>query len=252
MARARDKTAKYVYGVVPASPRAKPAGKGIQGRPIRLVTSDGLAALTSDVPPETLEAGRDELLAHAHVLERAIEKGTVLPMRFGVVLPNEEAVRADLLTAHRQELEAQLEEMNGKVEVNIKGLYDEPTVLRELVATDPEIAGLREALQHQPEDATYFERIRLGELVAAALSARRSAEEHQIVDRLAASALGVEVSDPMHERMVVNASFLVERDRMGDLDKALEQIAAEREGKIRFRYTGPLPPHSFVELSMEA
>ena len=173
-------------------------------------------------------------------------------MRFGVVMPSESAVRADLLTAHRAELAAQLEEMDGKVEVNIKGLYDEPTVLRELVAGDPEIAGLREALQHQPEDATYFERIRLGELVAAALAARRSAEEHQIVERLAANALGVEVGDPMHERMVVNASFLVERNRLGDLDEALEQMAAEREGTIRFRYTGPLPPHSFVELSVEA
>ena len=88
--------------------------------------------------------------------------------------------------------------------------------------------------------------------MAAALAARRSAEEHQIVERLAANALGVEVGDPMHERMVVNASFLVERNRLGDLDEALEQMAAEREGTIRFRYTGPLPPHSFVELSVEA
>ena len=252
MARAREETSKYVYGVVPASARAKPTGKGIHGKPIRLVASEKLAALTSDVPTGALEAGRDELLAHAHVLERAIERGTVLPMRFGVVMPSESAVRADLLTAHRAELAAQLEEMDGKVEVNIKGLYDEPTVLRELVAGDPEIAGLREALQHQPEDATYFERIRLGELVAAALAARRSAEEHQIVERLAANALGVEVGDPMHERMVVNASFLVERNRLGDLDEALELMAAEREGTIRFRYTGPLPPHSFVELSVEA
>ena len=204
------------------------------------------------MPPGSLKAGREELIMHARVLERALEKGTVLPMRFGVVMPSESAVRADLLTAHRAELAAQLEEMDGKVEVNIKGLYDEPTVLRELVAGDPEIAGLREALQHQPEDATYFERIRLGELVAAALAARRSAEEHQIVERLAANALGVEVGDPMHERMVVNASFLVERNRLGDLDEALELMAAEREGTIRFRYTGPLPPHSFVELSVEA
>jgi hypothetical protein len=243
---------KYVYGVVRASPKGRLKSKGINGEPIRIISSQGLGALTSDVSGEPVEAGRDELLTHSRVLESALERGTVLPMRFGVVMPSESAVREELLSVHREELAAQLDEMTGKVEVNIKGLYDEPSVLRELVEENPEIAGLRAALRDQPEDATYYERIRLGELVAAALDARRSADEHQIVERLAEHALGVELGGTMHERMAVNASFLLERDRLAEFDRALEEIASEHGGRIRFKYTGPLPPHSFVELSMEA
>src|SRR5919202_5864869 len=99
---------KYVYGVVRAKGRAKPKGKGIAGKPLKVVTANGIGALTSDVPSDELEAGRDELLTHSRVLENALEKGVVLPMRFGVVMPDEETVRTELLDAHREELEAQL------------------------------------------------------------------------------------------------------------------------------------------------
>src|SRR5919108_1327164 len=132
MAKSNGNAAKYVYGVVRAKDASRPKGTGINDARLALVTLEGLAALTSDVPDEFLEAGRDELLTHSRVLERALEGGAVLPMRFGVVMPNEKSVRDDLLAAHRAELEAQLDEMDGKIEVNLKGIYEEDAVLREV------------------------------------------------------------------------------------------------------------------------
>jgi Mrp family chromosome partitioning ATPase len=117
MTRASSKSAKYVYGVMRADGKSRPRAKGIGEKQVRIVDADGLGALTSDVPPGDLEAGREELLAHSRVLERAVEQGTVLPMQFGVVMPDESAVRERLLDPHREELEAQLEEMEGKFEV---------------------------------------------------------------------------------------------------------------------------------------
>src|SRR5690242_8412214 len=116
----QTKTAKYVYGVIRPTRKAPPRVRGIGRKQVRIVRADGLGALTSDVPAGDLQAGKDELLAHSRVLERAIEHGTVLPMRFGVVMPSESAVRERLLDPHRAELEAQLEEMDGKVEINLK------------------------------------------------------------------------------------------------------------------------------------
>jgi hypothetical protein len=243
---------KYVYGITRTTPKSKSFGKGINGKAVRVVAVNGLAALTSDVPPGTLAAGREELMSHARVLERALAKGTVLPMRFGVVMPDDAAVRTQLLEPHRADLDAQLEQMNGKVEINIKGMYEEDLVLRELMDNHTEIATLSASIAGKSEDATYYERIRLGELVAAVLSDKRTADEQHIVERLAGLASQVEVAPPVHERMVVNASFLVERKQLPKLDRELEAIASEYGGMIRFKYTGPLPPHSFVELAMEA
>src|SRR5919109_187438 len=251
MAGSSDASAKYVYGVTRPRPKSGSIGKGIHGKAVRVVTSDDLGALTSDVPAGPLEAGREELMAHARVLERAMKKGTVLPMRFGVVMPSESAVRSELLDAHRGELEAQLDAMNGKVEINLKGMYEEELVLRQIMNENSEVATLSAAIAGKPEDATYYDRIRLGELVAALLSDKRAADEHEIIERLARHAVDCQVAPPAHERMAVNASFLVERDRLPEFDRELDRIASAHGGLIRFKYTGPLPPHSFVELAME-
>ena len=49
-------------------------------------------------------------------------------------------------------------------------------MLREILEGDPEIAGLREKIRSLPEDATYYHRVRLGELVVQALEDRRDVE----------------------------------------------------------------------------
>src|SRR5213592_4858516 len=154
MPKAKKTAAKYVYGVVRADDASSSKLTGINDEPVSPVTSEGLAALTSDVPDDFLEAGRDELLTHSRVLEQALEHGTVLPMRFGVVLPDERSVRDELLAPHSEELEAQLRDMDGKVEINLKVFHDEDTILREAVAEIPEAAELRQSIQGKPEDAT--------------------------------------------------------------------------------------------------
>ena len=252
MARASSDSAKYVYGIVRADGTRSPRAKGIGKKQVRIVDADGLGALTSDIPPGDLEAGREELLAHAHVLEKAIEQGTVLPMQFGVVMPDESAVREQLLDPHRLELEAQLEEMEGKFEVSLKAMYDERALLTEIIDEDREIAKLRKSLQGQPEDATHFERIRLGELIAGAVNEKRDRDADEIIRRLAEHALAVEVGEPVHERMAVNAAFLVDRSAQKEFDAEVDRIAEEQGGRLRFKYTGPLAPHSFVELAVEA
>lgn len=248
MTVAQPETAKYVYGVVRSEGASPPPGAGIDDKPVGVVAHGSVAALTSDVPAEFVEAGREELLAHTRVLEEAMEGSVVLPMRFGVVLPDEETIQARLLDPYAEMLEEQLREMDGKVEVTIKGIHDEEAILREVIAESREIAGLREAIQGKPEAATYYERIRLGELVAAALDEKRAAMAPRIVDRLAPFAVDVRVGEPVHERMAVNASFLVERAGLAKFDEAVDQVGAELAGRVQLKYTGPLPPHSFVEL----
>jgi hypothetical protein len=243
--------AEYVYGVVRAG-ESLPKLDGMNGEPVSAVSAGGLAALTSDVPDEFLEAGREELLTHSRVLEQVQGRETVLPMRFGVVLPDERAVRDELLEPHRDELEAQLGELDGKVEINLKVLHDEATILREFLAERPDAAELRDSLQGKPAEATYYERIRLGELVAEALEGKRELTGAMVIQRLSPHAVAIQASEPVHERMALNASFLVERNAIPGFDEAVEALGEEQGGRIRVKYTGPLPPHSFVELEVAA
>ncbi|MGN6814777.1 MAG: GvpL/GvpF family gas vesicle protein [Solirubrobacterales bacterium] len=244
-------SARYVYGIVKAGDKPPADESGLHEGQIQLVAQEGLAALTSEVPEDFIEAGREELLAHSRVLENTVRRGSVvLPMRFGVVMPDAEGVREELLAPYREELQAQLEEMDGKVEINLKGIHDEQSVLSEIVRENREIAELREAIRGKPQEATYYERIRLGELVAQAFDDKRAEMAPALIDALTPYAVAVRVGEPVHERMALNASFLVERDRLDEFDRAVDEIGEREAGRLRLKYTGPLPPHSFVELGV--
>ncbi len=239
--------AEYVYGIVEGT-GAAPAGAGIAGAPVSLIAGGGAAALVSELPDPELRFGREELIAHARVLTDAITHGTVLPMRFGVVMNGMDEVRDRVLSAHAAELTEQLHRFAGKVEINIRATYEEETLMREIVRENPDIAGLRESLKSRPDDATYYERIRLGELVSEAIERKREADARDVVEVLSQVATAAEVASPAHERIALSAAFLLDRDRLPEFDEVLEAFAEGQAGRLRFKYTGPLAPHSFVEL----
>jgi hypothetical protein len=241
---------KYIYGVVAAA-AAPPSTPGIGGAAVETIVSEGTAAIVSDVPTGELQVGREALMSHAQVLEDALRGGAVLPMRFGVVLPDADSVKQQLLDRHHDALVAQLADLETKVELHLRAVFDEATLMGEIVREYPQIRELRDALRGQDPDATYYERIRLGELVAEAVERKCLAEGNAILLVLEPLALAVQAGTLDNERVALNASFLVERKDMPAFDDAVDKVGRAREGRMRLKYTGPLPAHSFVELSVE-
>jgi hypothetical protein len=241
---------KYIYGVVPATAEL-PSQPGIAGAALELISADGVAALASDAPDGELVMGREAMTTHARVLEATHALGTVLPMRFGVVMDGEEQILARLLGAHHDDLVAQLGEFDGKAELKLRATYEEEPLLREVVREDQDVARLRESLRGAPEDATYYGRIQLGELVSRAIERKRERDANLIAEALSPLALAVEFVPPPHERIVLNASFLVPQSRLAEFDAAVERVGESQAGRMRFKYTGPLPPHSFVKIAAE-
>ncbi len=241
----------YVYGVVSTRPPITLPGDGVANAATRMVECNGLSAVVSSVPGERLRVRRRDLDAHLHALEQLFDQTTVLPCRFGTVLPSEEDVRRHLLEARRDELNALLKRLAGRAQMNVKAEYDEPEVLREVVASDARVARLRERAKALG-DAAYYENIRLGELITEGVSARRGNDAQRIYARLAP--LATEIvgdEDEASALRVMKASFLVERKQLNRFDAELEALAKEDAPVIRYEAVGPLPPTAFVSLGRE-
>src|ERR687886_2162533 len=161
-----------VYGIVPAETPLDSVPAGIGGAPVGRVVCGGLAALVSPVEGEELRATRRDLLSHSAVLERAIAAGPVLPLRFGIVLRDQDAVAEELLEPRHDELTALLRRFEQLVELRVKAFYDEEAVLREIVRSDPAIARLNEATRDAPDAAAHAQRVRLGGAGPPRLQAR--------------------------------------------------------------------------------
>jgi hypothetical protein len=232
----------YVYGVVDAGVEA-PGIRGIGDQPLRSVAADGVAAIVSDAADSEPALGRAALTAHSDVLEAVLATATILPMRFGVIMDGDAAVRAQLLEPHRDQLLAQLDRLAGRVELTLRATYEEAPLLREIMASDPRIRAVQAA-----SSGSYIEQLQLGEMIAEAVEARRRRDADQILSVLAPLAEDYQLAEPRHERMALSASFLLPRTDIAAFDAAVDDVGRSQRHRMRLRYTGPIPPHSFVNL----
>jgi hypothetical protein len=240
--------AVYVYGIAPAADRidVEAPAVGAPEASVRRIVHGELAALVSDVERGPLAAARN-LRAHWGVLEQAIAEATVLPVRFATVMESDQAVVDEFLAPRHDRLVAQLADLSGKVQLTVKGFFDQERLLREVVHRSTAVARLNERVRGRPEAATYYERIRLGELVAAEVEQARERDSAIVLSRLEPHAVAARREPPSAPDGAVNAAFLVERGRVAEFSRAVSELSGELEGRMRLRYVGPLPPYSFAE-----
>ncbi|MDT0317830.1 GvpL/GvpF family gas vesicle protein [Streptomyces millisiae] len=233
----------YVYAVTPAGPAELPEGTtgvGDPPRAVRLVREGELAAVVSECPAGTRPRRRD-LFAHQRVLTTVSAAGPVLPLRFGSVCPDDDAVR-DTLAEHADLFLEQLETVVGRAEYNVKAAHREEVVLRSLLAEDPRIRELNEATRKRR--GAHRDRLLLGQLLAEGVHRRREQDATAVAEALAPHATRVHRGAEAADRFL-NLSLLVAHDEAAAFLAAVE---AQREGnpQLELRVTGPLPPYSFV------
>ncbi|MFE6775171.1 GvpL/GvpF family gas vesicle protein [Streptomyces sp. NPDC057702] len=234
----------YVYAITPIDHPLRLEGLHGVGEPageLRVLRTDELGAVVSDAPGD-LRAKRRDLIAHQSVLSRLLDEGTALPMRFGLVGPDDEQVLS-VLRERRDEYGQRLGEIAGCVEYHVKVARDEGDMLREIVAASPEIQRLNEVTRERPQAHT--ERLRLGELIAHEVREREEEVTESVVASLAPHGLGhrVATATPSH---FLNVSFLVKRDQAEAFAQAVDEETQRRGAGYALSLHGPLPPYSFV------
>ena len=254
----------YVYAAVPPKTAVEVAPAGIDGKPVTLVASGGVAALVSRVDASTYGEGLDDRVAdvawiaprataHDTVLTWAGDVGAVVPLPILSLFRSEQAVRA-MLATRRDELISLLSYVSRGREYGVRIFRLDDELRRSLgsfstrVATlEAEVAGAKSPGQGYLLGRK-LEQARKDELRAVAaeiamvayneLAARSIASTQDALPKASAEQTGA---------AVLNASFLVAHDRIDEFRAAVTEIvrAHERRG-FRVEFTGPWPPYHFT------
>ncbi|MBM4371863.1 MAG: GvpL/GvpF family gas vesicle protein [Deltaproteobacteria bacterium] len=182
------------------------------------------------------------LFRHQQVVERVMQRHTVLPVKFGSTVDSREDARALLVQAHRDLTEA-LALMRDKVEVEVVATWDVERTLEE-VGREEGVIQAREAIV-AGGNSTLEDKVRLGQVVKERLDRRRNAHRERMLDVLQPLAVGAAPNALIAEDMVVNVAFLVERARVSQFDDGVRELDSLFGNRITFRVIGPLPPYSF-------
>jgi hypothetical protein len=242
----------WVYGVVPAGAALDELERRDQLPEVRVVEMGDLGAIVGTAPRNDAKATRDQALAHARVLEAATADAPVIPFRFGTMVPGgDEQVGSDLLDAHHDEFAQVLERFRDCVQLTVKANYDEEPLLREILEKEPEIAELQRQ-SRQSGEVTRDVKVRLGELISAAVQQRRELDATDILERLKPVSRAAVDDQLESEFMALNAPFLVERDRIQEFEDAVAQVADERQERMHLTLLGPMPVYNFIDLEEPA
>lgn len=241
--------ALYLYGIAGAGSPSLSQVQGLAGG-VSVVELGALGAIVG-APPEDgfRELSRERalrlLLGHQEVLEAAMAKTTVLPVKFGTVAPHEAAVRS-LLHQKQSMLAELLVEFHGRTQIEIIVLWDTGSIFTE-IAGEPEILEARKAAEASPGEA---EAVQLGHMVKAALERRRDRLQARLHEALSPLAIDTAFNAPMDDRMAANLAVLIGEAGAERLQAALEELDVEYGGQLTFRCVGPLPPANFATLQV--
>jgi hypothetical protein len=241
---------KYVYCIIRSREPLRFGQIGIGQEPadVHTINHGDLAAVVSDAPIGVYDPTRENVLAHERVNETVMRRHTVIPMSFGTVFRTRDDV-LELLRSAADAFHDVLDKMRDKLEFGLKVLWDRDAVLRQIEADDEGLGRLKSEISSQ-KGSTYFARVQYGRMVEAALEGRAERYVGEVFHALRDVSVASRANKPIGDKMIMNAAFLVARDKEAAFDARVKEIAVLHEA-LTFKYTGPWPPYNFVNIRLK-
>ena len=242
---------KYVYCIIKTASEREfgPIGIGDGTNRVYTVHYQDLAAVVSDTPIRSYDPTRENVLAHELVNQTVMRDFTVIPMSFGTIFRTRGDI-VELIKSTYKAFDDVLGKMRDKIEFGLKVLWDRDRVIGRLEQSDEEIRRLKDEITNNARSRTYFARMQLGRLVEAALENRAHRYVVDIHESLKPVAVASRSNQPIGDRMIMNAAYLVERAREAEFDEAVKALSRKYEDMLSFKYTGPWPPYNFVNIKL--
>ena len=248
----QSEAGRYVYGVIESKDTVTfgKIGIGGSGEAVYTVNHKDIAAVVSKTDVFIFDPTRENALAHEHVIETVMKSHTIIPMSFGTVFRTDDDIR-EVLKSIYASLKDVLKQMAGKVEFGLKVNWDRDQVVEELKRDDEELRHFHQEITRKHLQSTYFARMQLGRMVEKALAERASQYVREIYEELRSCCVASRDNKPIGDKMIMNAAFLIQREREAEFDEAVNRIARKYGDRLNFKYTGPWPPYNFVNIRLK-
>lgn len=228
-----------------------PLGLGDRGDELRSLSYKDVAFVISNSPIKKYPVCRENCLPHQRAIEAVMKEGfTVLPVRYCTIADDGVQVKK-ILRRDYERFKDLLLKMENKVELGLKAIFDEKLIYQDILAKNKEIRLWKEKLINQPPEKTYHQRIKVGSMVESALNAEKEKAKALALKTLKGLAEDYVVADNYGERMFLNASFLVERNKEPEFDKKVDELNERFEQGLKLKYVGEMPPFNFVCLEID-
>lgn len=227
---------------------ALPGVTGVRGAPVQLVNCGRLAVAASELQDEPDRPTPADLSAHADVACWVMAHGvTVLPFRFGITAPSQQAV-CRLVQLNEELILRRLEYLRGRVEASLVAFWEREALRQALLRH----RWVEARAHHRSWQNDYAARVELGRLAESVVQRWQAEYESQVRQALIPHVIEVRAGNLMGIRMLLNLALLVPQREEQRLREAVAELQQRLQGRLRFRLTVPLPPFSFASVTLRA
>jgi len=241
---------QYVYCLIGTGEASNfgPIGIGDRGDPVTTIAYKDLGAVVSSIPMTEYVVSRGTMISHEKVIEAVMKDYALLPVRFYTVAPNAEEIRS-LLRRRYLEFKKSLRELDNKVELGLKAFWrGMDAIFQEIAKEDGEIKALGAKMTGCSTRETDQDKDALGEMLKLALENKKAKEREALLQPLRHLSSDSCLNTTYGDDMLMNAAFLVDRAWEKEFDREVEERTTRYKDRIEFKYIGPAPPYSFVNI----
>jgi hypothetical protein len=207
--------------------------------------------MVSDTGLEEIDPTRKNVHAHTVIQDELLKSYTLLPMGFGMIANSKDDVLM-LLEKNYQGLINELKRLAGKVEVELKVFWDQEAMVKEIQGGHEELTRLKAKINAAPSpieaQRLLVEAGKLVERIALDWKAKYADRVYSILKGLSIDA---RLNNPLGVKNILNASFLIEKTKEADFQKEVYKLDSQYQGKVNFKYMGPLAPYNFISVKLE-
>jgi len=236
----------YAYGIIDSNSGMDEPLRGLGEVSVYNIPYRDIVVIVSELSDEAKEKTDTYILEHERIVERLMKSFTVLPMRFLTVFNTKE----DLLSMaelYYEDFKDNLARLHNKVEFGMKVIWPADTIKQRVVDVYHKTKHNVSISTESP--AKTFVKEKFQEHIIEKEFQEEADRCIQVVDdyfnRIACEK---KLKRLQTESLLLNASYLVDKDRQNEFKQAFEQLK-NAPSDLKFLFSGPWPCYNFINLT---
>lgn len=239
----------YTYGIINSNDILDEAIKGLQAKFVYNIPYHDIGIVASDLIGQIQDITKEHVLEHERVIERLMEKFSILPMRFLTVFDSKADIISMMRDYHR-DFRDNLDRLRNKVEFGIKVLWAGDKIKERIVNLYDRTNNQVSISDDSPAKNYIMDKFKNYKI-------ERAFEEEadrciKGVDKFFSKLVVEKKLEKLKtENLLLNASYLVDKEKQADFKKAFERLITSRNG-LKYLLSGPWPPYNFIIITRKS
>jgi hypothetical protein len=238
---------KYLYCVLDGVQDPHFENIGLFGKKPYAISYKDISAVLSNIPFKEIKPEIDVITAHQRIIDESRPYSTILPARFGTIFRSDAGVKKMLVKSYK-DLRTKITKLKGKDEYGLKIIIDKADLKKiEMTSHDTsEIKKIKKEIALSGQGTAYFLKMKMDEAIRNQTYKKIEMLSGQIHGELVKTSHDSCLLKADFDEIVLNAAYLVNRDKAGLFHKKLDQLKEQYEPHhITFHLSGPWAPYSF-------